>query len=134
MLGPMLGGGHGFLQGQHGLLADQLIEARITLANGTALTVSQDVHSDLFWAIRGAGHNFGIVTEFKYKIYDVLPNKMWAYETFTFTGDKLEALYLLTNKMMKTQPPQVVNYAVILRLPTIDAVKASLAPPLIIKR
>ena len=127
MLGPMLGGGHGFLQGQHGLLADQLVEARIVLANRTALTISQDSNPDLFWAIRGAGHNFGIVTEFKYKIYDVVPNKTWAYEAFTFTGDKLEALYSLTNEMMKTQLPEVVNYAIVFRLPAVDAVNASRA-------
>lgn len=133
MLGPMLGGGHGFLQGQHGLLADQLVEARIILANGTALTVSQDTQPDLFWAIRGAGHNFGIVTEFKYKIYDVLPNKKWAFEAFMFTGDKLEKLYLLTNEMIKSQPPQVVNYAIVLRLPAVDAVKVKLVPPLILQ-
>jgi hypothetical protein len=42
-----------------------------------------------------------------------------------FTGDKLEALYLLTNKMMKTQPPQVVNYALISGFPTVDTVNAS---------
>ena len=125
MLGPVLGGGHGFLQGQHGLLADQLVEARMVLANGTAVTVSHDSHPDIFWAIRGAGHNFGIVTEFKYKIYDVAPNRTWAYEAFMFTGDKLERLYMLTNEMTKTQPPEVVNYAVIFRLPNVDAVNAS---------
>jgi FAD/FMN-containing dehydrogenase len=121
MLGPMLGGGHGLLQGQHGLLADQLVEARMVLANGTALTVSQNSHPDLFWAIRGAGHNFGIVTEFKYRIYNI-SRRTWAYEALTFTGDKLEDLYRLTNEMMKTQPPEVMNYGVIFRVPAVDAV------------
>ena len=125
MLGPMLGGGHGFLQGQHGLLADQLVEARMVLANGTSLTVSQNSHQDLFWAIRGAGHNFGIVTEFKYKIYDVAPDSTWSFEAFTFTGDKLEGLYAATNEMMETQPPEVVNYGVLFRLPAVDAVNVS---------
>jgi FAD/FMN-containing dehydrogenase len=40
----------------------------MVLANGTAVTVSSESNPDLFWAIRGAGHNFGIVTEFEYKI------------------------------------------------------------------
>jgi FAD/FMN-containing dehydrogenase len=64
----MLGGGHGLLQGHYGLLSDNLISARMVLANGTAVTVSSESNPDLFWAIRGAGHNFGIVTEFEYKI------------------------------------------------------------------
>jgi FAD/FMN-containing dehydrogenase len=64
----MLGGGHGLLQGHYDLLADNLISARMVLANGTAVTVSSESNPDLFWAIRGAGHNFGIVTEFEYNI------------------------------------------------------------------
>lgn len=132
MLGPMLGGGHGLLQGQHGLLADQLVEAQIVLANGTALTVSQNSHPDLFWAIRGAGHNFGIVTEFKYKIYNV-SRRTWAYEALTFTGDKLEDLYQLTNEMMKTQPSEVMNYAIIFRVPGVDVVNVSSTPLVILQ-
>lgn len=122
MGGPTLGGGHGYLQGQYGLITDQLVEARMVLANGKAVTVSPNSYPDLFWGIRGAGHNFGIVTEFKHKIYDVLPNSTWAYEAFTFTGDKLEALYSLTNEMTKTQPAHVMNWGVILRIPAFDAV------------
>jgi FAD/FMN-containing dehydrogenase len=121
----MLGGGHGYLQGQHGLVTDQLVEARMVLADGKAVTVSQNSYPDLFWGIRGAGHNFGIVTESKHKIYDVLPNSTWAYEAFTFTGDKLEALYSLTNEMLKTQPAHVMHWGLILRIPAIDAVHAS---------
>ena len=59
----LLGGGHGILQGRYGLIADQLVSARMVLANGSAVTVSADSHPELFWAIRGAGHNFGIVVE-----------------------------------------------------------------------
>ncbi|KAK6845412.1 hypothetical protein PG995_015522 [Apiospora arundinis] len=111
---PILGGGHGWLQGQYGLAADQIISARLVLPNGDAVTVSQDSNPDLFWAIRGAGHNFGLVTEWEYRIYDVENPKM-AYEIFVFSGDKLEALYELTNKMMKTQPPEVIHWGYIIK-------------------
>jgi hypothetical protein len=106
-------GDYGFWRGRYGLLADQLVEARMVLADGTALTVSEDSHKDLLWGICGAGHNFGVATGFGYKMYDLIRNSTWAYEAFMFTGDKLEALCLLTNKVMKPKPPQVVNYALI---------------------
>lgn len=67
--GLTLGGGVGFLTGAHGLAADNLVSARMVLANGQVVTASDDENSDLFWAIRGAGPNFGIVTEFKYRVH-----------------------------------------------------------------
>jgi FAD/FMN-containing dehydrogenase len=122
VLGPMLGGGHGLLQGRYGLLADNLISARMVLANGTALNVSSDSNPDLFWAICGAGHNFGIVTEFTYKIYDVPENNDWAYESFIFTHDKVEELYTQINILTDngTQPAELLNWSYFLWLPEVD--------------
>ncbi|RYP92061.1 hypothetical protein DL770_001839 [Monosporascus sp. CRB-9-2] len=116
---PILGGGHGWLQGQYGLLADQVISARLVLASGDAITVSEDSNPDLFWAIRGAGHNFGLVTEWKYRIHDV-KNPKWSYEIFVFSGDKLEALYDLTNEMLKSQPPEAIHWTYIIKVAEID--------------
>lgn len=115
----VLGGGHGWLQGQHGLPADQIVSARMVLPNGDAVTVSEDSNPDLFWAIRGAGHNFGLVTELQFRIYDI-KNPKWSYEIFIFSGDKLEALYELTNEMMKSQPPEVTNWTYIIRVGEIN--------------
>lgn len=58
-----LGSGHGWLQGQYGLMADQVISARLLLPSGKLVTVSENSYPNLFWAIRGAGHNFGLVME-----------------------------------------------------------------------
>ncbi|KAI0854095.1 hypothetical protein F5Y00DRAFT_222271 [Daldinia vernicosa] len=116
---PILGGGHGWLQGQYGLPADQVISARLVLPNGDAVTVSEESHSELFWAIKGAGHNFGLVTEWKYCVYDI-KNPKWSYEIFVFSGDKLEVLYELTNEMIKTQPPQVTHWSYIIKVADID--------------
>ena len=77
------------------------------------------LESDLFWAIKGAGQNFGIVTEVKYRIYDV-DQQTWAYEFFTFSSDKLEALYEQSNRMMKDQPPHVIHWTFMLNIPQID--------------
>jgi FAD/FMN-containing dehydrogenase len=116
---PALGGGHGWLQGQYGLMADQVISARLVLPNGELVTVSEKSNPDLFWAIRGAGHNFGLVTEWEYRVYD---NKapLWSYEIFVFSGDKLEALYDLANKTMQDQPPELIQWGYIIKIAEID--------------
>ncbi|KAJ2979491.1 hypothetical protein NUW58_g7186 [Xylaria curta] len=116
---PTLGGGHGWLQGQHGLMADQVVSARLVLPNGELITVSGDSNPDLFWAIRGAGHNFGLVTEWEYRVYDDL-NPMWSYEIFVYSGDKLEALYNLVNRKLENQPPELVYWGYIIKVAEID--------------
>ncbi|KPM43934.1 hypothetical protein AK830_g2572 [Neonectria ditissima] len=116
---PVLGGGHGWLQGQYGLASDQVISARVVLPNGEAVTASEEMNPDLFWALRGAGHNFGIVTEWQYRIYDVKTPK-WSYEIFIFLGDKLEQVLELTNEMMKSQPPELTHWMYIVNIPEID--------------
>ncbi|KAH7629341.1 hypothetical protein B0T09DRAFT_265578 [Sordaria sp. MPI-SDFR-AT-0083] len=121
LLGPALGGGHGWLQGQYGLGADQILSARVVLANGTAVKASNTENSDLFWALRGAGHNFGVVTEVEYKLYDaVRPN--WAYQSFTFTQDRLEDVYRVHNEVMRNQNQYVVYWSLWRLVPEVDAV------------
>jgi hypothetical protein len=100
-IAPVIGGGHGWLQGRYGLATDQLLSARLVLANGTVVEVSQESNPDLFWALRGAGHNFGLVTQAKLKIYDVAPDeKQWIGSGLTFTHDKLEDLFDIGNKVL----------------------------------
>ncbi|KZL87808.1 fad-dependent oxygenase [Colletotrichum incanum] len=117
---PVLGGGHGWLQGQYGLASDQIVSARLVLANGEAVTASPDENPGLFWALRGAGHNFGIVTEWQYRVYDI-KNSKWFYEIFIFLGDQLEEVFELTNKMMKTQPPEATYWIYFVNIPEIDS-------------
>jgi FAD/FMN-containing dehydrogenase len=64
-----LGGGSGFLTGQYGLVIDNLLAAKIVLANGTVVSASEEENPDLFWAIRGGGSNFGVVSEFVYRVH-----------------------------------------------------------------
>ncbi|KAL9619036.1 MAG: hypothetical protein Q9160_006291 [Pyrenula sp. 1 TL-2023] len=123
--GPMLGGGHGILQGQYGLLADNLISARLVLANGSAITVSATQNPDLLWALKGAGHNFGIVTSFHYAIHPRIPGtSMDGYATanFTFTADKLEAVFTLANTWITapSRPVNLMHYGLIAIKPTLS--------------
>lgn len=70
MLGVTMGGGVGTLQGLHGMVLDSLESVRLVTATGDLIDVSSTQNPDLFWAIRGAGANFGIVTEATYKTYN----------------------------------------------------------------
>jgi FAD/FMN-containing dehydrogenase len=69
--GLTLGGGVGHLSRKYGLTIDNLLEADMVLANGSFVTVNKDHNTDLFWAIRGGGGNFGIVTSFKFQAHNV---------------------------------------------------------------
>ena len=69
--GLTLGGGIGYLVRKHGLTIDHLLGAEVVTADGRVLEVDADRHPDLFWAIRGGGGNFGVVTRFDYRLHPV---------------------------------------------------------------
>jgi FAD/FMN-containing dehydrogenase len=69
--GITLGGGVGFLVRKHGLTVDNLFAADIVTADGEVLIVDAESHPDLFWAIRGGGGNFGVVSQFRYRLQPV---------------------------------------------------------------
>lgn len=123
VLGPALGGGHGWLQGRHGLVADQFVSMNVVLADGSLQTI--DASSDLWWAMKGAGHNFGIVTSLTSKIYDI-EHTDWAIETLIFSGDKVEAVYQAANDHFVkngSQDVDVINWSYWLNIPGVDPEK-----------
>ena len=83
--GLSLGGGLGWLMRKHGLTVDNLVRAEVVTAEGEIVCASANDHPDLFWALRGGGGNFGIVTAFRFALHPVGPTVMagpvfWAAE------------------------------------------------------
>ena len=71
--GLTLGGGMGWLSRKAGLSCDNLLSVEVVTAAGTILRASSEENQDLFWAVRGGGGNFGVVTEFEFQLHDVGP-------------------------------------------------------------
>ncbi|KAK2755589.1 hypothetical protein FQN54_006529 [Arachnomyces sp. PD_36] len=109
LVGPGLGGGYGRYMGFYGLVLDSFIEMNMVLADGSEVVVSPNSYPDLWWAVRGAGHNFGIVTSFRKEIHRKTVES-WYYATYIYTQDKLEAFISAVNEQIENgrQPKEVV--------------------------
>ncbi|KAI0430782.1 hypothetical protein F5Y09DRAFT_355762 [Xylaria sp. FL1042] len=88
LIGVTLGGGAGRYQGIHGLVIDALVSVRMITAAGELIEVSKESHPDLFWAIRGAGANFGVVTSATYKVNRLVNEGNFLHADFYFSGEK----------------------------------------------
>ncbi|KAI0294635.1 FAD-binding domain-containing protein [Multifurca ochricompacta] len=98
--GLLLGGGYGFLTGQHGLVVDNLIQATLVTADGTVLTLSDTENTELFWGIRGGGSNFGVCTEFVLRLH---PQRRTVFAGIVvFPAEVLDALMAVLTKWWKT--------------------------------
>lgn len=95
MVGATIGAGVGPNQGQYGLIIDALVSVRLVTADGQLIEVSKYSHPDLFWAIRGAGSNFGIITYATYRVHDALNDGQVVNADFTFRGSANESLWNL---------------------------------------
>jgi len=98
--GLTLGGGIGYLARGYGLSSDNLVSAEVVTADGNIITASETEHPDLFWALRGGGGNFGVVTEFTYRLHPVSE----IYGPMFFELSDGPALLAYFNEFIKTAP------------------------------
>lgn len=110
--GLTLGGGFGWLTRKYGMTIDNLISAKVITADGRQLTASEDDNADLFWAIRGGGGNFGIITEFEFQLHSVGPEILAGLMVFPFE----QAKQILTQyREFVETAPEDLNVWVVLR-------------------
>ncbi|KAL9614728.1 MAG: hypothetical protein Q9167_000797 [Letrouitia subvulpina] len=92
------------------LIADNILELDVITADGSKIKVSKYSHPNLYWGMRGAGQNFGIVTKFRHKIFDYPRGQDTYYVTYIFSEDKLETLFTRLNKLLNNgQLPRDAN-------------------------
>ena len=82
--GLTLGGGFGWLTRRYGMTIDNLVSAELVTAKGEELHLTEEDNSDLFWAIRGGGGNFGVVTRFEFALHQVGPQIVAGLLVFPF--------------------------------------------------
>jgi FAD/FMN-containing dehydrogenase len=103
--GLTLGGGIGFLIGTHGLTLDNLVSAEVVLADGSLVQASEAGDADLFWALRGGGGNFGVVTEFEFVLHP-LPAVWGGF--ISFEAPHLGGAVRLFREVMASAPDELV--------------------------
>lgn len=99
MMGATLGGGIGRSHGIHGMIIDALVSARVVTADGQIVEASETTNPDLFWGLRGAGQNFGIVTSATYKLHPLRNNGVWTSADILFTPEKNVSYFEAVEKM-----------------------------------
>jgi len=122
MAGFTLGGGEGLLMSMHGAGCDNLLSATIVLPDGRQVEASRDSHPDLFWAIRGGGGNFGVATDFEYRLHPVdkvlagaliyepgqISELLHAFVTFCTSAP--DEMVLLGELLRAEQGPRFINH------------------------
>ncbi len=103
-------GGVGFMVRKHGLTIDHLKAVEIVLADGSVVRASEDERPDLFWAVRGAGANFGIVTSFEFEVYDV-GNVGWAQ--LVFDASDARELLLRWGAAVESAPRDLTSFIIL---------------------
>ncbi|KAH7311469.1 hypothetical protein B0I35DRAFT_377620 [Stachybotrys elegans] len=110
-LGATLGGGLGRLQGIRGLTSDALSAVRMVLWNGTIIEASEESHPDLFWGLRGAGQNFGIIAEADYTTWPLTNGGMHYTADMLYDRANLSILIETSNSLLPLDPRLALQHS-----------------------
>jgi FAD/FMN-containing dehydrogenase len=113
--GLTVGGGFGYLTRRHGWTCDNLLSMEVVTAAGQVLRVSDSEHADLFWALRGGGGNFGIVTSFEYRLHPVGPEILGG--AIAWRGEDAPQVLAAFRDFSATAPRELTCVAVLRRAP-----------------
>ncbi len=116
--GLTLGGGIGYLGRKHGLTIDNLLSVELVTAKGDLIFASETENSDLFWALRGGGGNFGVVTSFEFKLHELGPEIMTA-QVFYPIEDAKQVLKFY-REFTSNAADELAGYALVVRVPPVD--------------
>jgi FAD/FMN-containing dehydrogenase len=113
--GLALGGGTGWLMRKHGLTIDSMVAAHVVTADGEHVRASEEEHPDLFWALRGGGGNFGVVTRFEFRLHRVGP--MICGGMLVFPLARAEEVLAANQAVMAGAPDELTTFEVLITAP-----------------
>jgi FAD/FMN-containing dehydrogenase len=116
--GLTIHGGLGWLRNKHGLSLDSLLSVDIVTADGQLLTASESENADLFWAVRGAGSNFGVITSFEFKSYPVGP--MVAVAATMYAQEDAAKVLPVWREFMSSAPDEVSSVTLFWNVPEFE--------------
>ena len=121
--GLTLGGGFGWLTRRHGMTADNLLGATVVTADGTVRAVSASAEPDLFWALRGGGGNFGVVTSFEFRLHPVGPQVVAGLVVYPFA--QAQAVLRAWRDFTVGAPDELSVWAVMRKAPPLPFLPAA---------
>jgi hypothetical protein len=117
--GSTLGGGTGWLSRKFGHALDNLLSLEVVTTRGDRITASREKEPDLFWGLRGAGHNLGVVTSLEFELHEVGPEVLAGQIIYPF--DEAERMLAAFAEYMATAPDEFQCFPFTFRVPPIDA-------------
>jgi len=120
--GLTLGGGFGWLTRKYGMTIDNLVSADVVTADGKRVRVSESENADLFWAIRGGGGNFGIATQFEFKLHEVGPEILAGLIVFPF--DQAKQVLTRYREFVESAPEELNVWAILRKAPPLPFLPA----------
>ncbi|TDZ74705.1 FAD-linked oxidoreductase alt4 [Colletotrichum trifolii] len=115
VIGVAFGAGLGRLQGKYGFLHDNMVSCRLVLADGSVVLVSEETNPDLFWALRGAEHNFGIALEATFRVYPQANAGIHYTWDLEYALDQCDAVFERLNAVSENMPADLAVFVLWIR-------------------